>query len=144
MSADFIAAPPALSRPSRSRNRIWGWLVGVGVAIPAVAWLWGYMVDDALISARVAAHIAQGWGPRFNPRGPLTDAVTPLGYAHLLAPLGAGDTLRTFVAAKWLGLVAWLTASGVLGSSVVQLGTRPQRFAPLGIVLLSAPLAAWA
>ncbi len=144
MSAEFEPSAPLLSPASRSRKAILGWLLGVSVAIPAAAWLWGYMVDDALITARVAAHIAQGLGPRFNPRGPLTDAVTPLGYAQLLAPLGGGDTWHTFVAAKWLGLVAWLAASGLLGVSIARAGQRKRRFTPLGIVLLSAPLAAWA
>ncbi len=144
MSADFEPLPPLISAPQRSRNPIWGVLLGVAVAIPASAWLWGYTVDDALITARVAAHIGQGLGPRFNPHGPVTDAVTPLGYAQLLAPLGHGDTLRAFLAAKWLGLGAWLTAAGLLGRSIAGAGQRWRRFAPLGLVLTSAPLGAWA
>jgi hypothetical protein len=143
MSAHFEYSAAEPSRPGRSRNPIWGSLLGIAVAIPASAWLWGFTVDDALIVARVAAHRAQGLGPRFNPLGPLTDAVTPLGYAPLLSLFGVGDVLETFVVAKWLGWLAWLAAAGLLGALIARAGERWQRFTPLGIVLLSAPLAAW-
>lgn len=144
MSANFAHSAADPSRSGRSRNPIGGALLAVAVAIPACVWLWGFTVDDALISARVASHAAQGLGPRFNPLGPETDAVTPLGYARLLALFAGGDTLSTFASAKWLGTLSWLTASSVLGVLISRAGERWLRFAPLGIVLLSAPLAAWA
>ena len=112
-------------------------------ALPAAAWLWGFTVDDALITARVAAHIAQGLGSRFNVHGRLVDAVTPLGYAHFLALFAHGDALGTLHAAKWLGLVSWLLAAGVLGRLMAGVGRRALRFTPLAIVAVSAPLAAW-
>ncbi len=144
MSGDFSIKPSANSTHGRSRKRIWGALVGVGAALPASAWLWGFTVDDALITARVAAHLARGLGYRFNPHGPVVDAVTPLGYAQLLSLLGQEDALAVLRTAKWLGLGAWLLAAGVLGALVAEAGERVRRFAPLGIVALSAPLAAWA
>ena len=144
MSAIFADSTADPSRPGRSRNPIWGPLLGIAAAVPASLWLWGFTVDDALITARVAAHCAQGLGPRFNPRGPITDAVTPLGYAPLLAPLGGGDVLRTLLASKLLGLLAWLSGAGLLGALVARTGQRWQRFTPLAIVLVSAPLGAWA
>ena len=70
------------------------------------------MVDDALISARYAAHLWAGHGYRFNVAGPVTDGVTPLGWAVVLAPLSRGDVLTAFAAAKWLGLAAWLCGAG--------------------------------
>jgi hypothetical protein len=144
MLAEFAHIVGDHSRSGRSRNPIWGPLLGVLVALPASAWLWGYTVDDALITARVATHIAHGIGPRFNPHGPSADAVTPLGYAQLLSVFGQGDVLRTFAAAKWFGLSAWLVAAALLGRLVAGVGERALRFTPLAIVLLSAPLAAWA
>ena len=143
MSADFAHLPASRSGVAQSRNRIYGPILGVGAALPVTIWLWGFTVDDALISARLAAHLAQGLGYRFNPHGPVVDAVTPLGYAPLLAALGRGDTWSTFLVAKWLGLGAWLLAAGTLGGLIARAGERAVRFLPLLIVALSAPLAAW-
>ncbi|HEX2674737.1 MAG TPA: hypothetical protein VHM25_27865, partial [Polyangiaceae bacterium] len=139
MSADFVGNAGDHLRSARSRNPIWApWLSVLGV-LPGCVWLWGYTVDDALITARVAAHIVQGLGPRFNPHGPLADAVTPLGYAQLLARFGQVDVLRTFLVAKWLGLGAWLGAAALLGHLMARVGVRAVRFTPLSIVALSAP-----
>jgi hypothetical protein len=144
MLADFTHIRADQAQRGRSRNPIWGPLLGFLVAVPASTWLWGYTVDDALITARVAAHLVQGLGPRFNPHGPAADAVTPLGYAQLLALFGQADVFRTFMAAKWFGLVTWLTAAAALGWLVSRAGVRALRFTPLSIVALSAPLGAWA
>jgi hypothetical protein len=113
-------------------------------AIPACAWLWGFSVDDALITARVAANIGRGLGQRFNPHGPVVDAVTPLGYAHFLALFGHGDVLACFLAARSLGLSAWLVAAALLGALIARAGQSRARFLPLAAIALSAPLAAWA
>ena len=42
--------------------------------LPALA-LYGFTVDDALIPARYAAHLARGLGYRFNALGSITDGV---------------------------------------------------------------------
>ena len=143
MSAEIIDNPAGRSGASQSRNRLYGPILGLSAAAPALCWLWGFTVDDALITARVAAHFALGLGSRFNPLGPRVDAVTPLGYAALLAPFGQGDTLLTLRAAKWLGALAWLVAACVLGGLIAASGVRARRFSPLAIVAVSAPLAAW-
>ncbi|HEY3252427.1 MAG TPA: hypothetical protein VGJ91_00710 [Polyangiaceae bacterium] len=151
MLADFAQVPEHHQRPGRSRNPLWAPLVGLIVALPASVWLWGFTVDDALITARVAAHLAQGLGPRFNPHGPVADAVTPLGYAQLLSLFArapgdgaAGDVLGTFAAAKVFGGLSWLAAAALLGRLIAAVGTRAARFTPLLLILVSAPLAAWA
>ena len=144
MSADFAHLPAGRSGPVRSRNPIASVILGVAVALPASLWLWGFTVDDALITARVAAHCAQGIGPRFNPHGPITDAVTPLGYAPLLSLLGSADVLQTFEVGKRFGLGCWLVAAGLLGWLIARSGERWRRYAPLALVSVSAPLAAWA
>lgn len=144
MSGDSADNPAEQPGRARSSNRIWGALCGVLAALPASVWLWGFTVDDALISARVAAHLAAGGGYRFNPRGPIVDAVTPLGYAPLLSLFGHGDAWHIFGCAKWLGLSAWLLAAGILGWLVASAGERARRFLPLGALSLCTPPGAWA
>jgi hypothetical protein len=144
MSASFVQPASHHFSPAWSRNQLWAALVAVLVALPASAWLWGFTVDDALITARVAAHCAQGLGPRFNAQGLVTDAVTPLGYARFLSLFGAGDVFGQWAVARWLGLAAWLTSAGLLGLLIARSGRRTWRFTPLAVVAVSAPLAAWA
>jgi hypothetical protein len=118
-------------------------LVGAAIAlVPAIA-LFGFTVDDALIPARYAHHLARGLGYRFNAEGPVTDGVTALGWAPLLAPFAAKGPLAALRAAKVLGLVAWAASAGLLAIAVDRSSTRAARFAPLALVLVSAPLAAW-
>ena len=50
-------------------------LLGFGAALPLALALYGYTVDDALITARMASHLASGVGYRFNPGGPVVDRV---------------------------------------------------------------------
>lgn len=109
--------------------------------IPALA-LRGFTVDDALVSARVASHLASGQGYRFNVPGPVVDAVTPLGFAELLASFGPASPLGMLERSRTLGLVAWLAAAALLG--VLTLGSRRRTMIVVCALLLSAPLAAWA
>jgi hypothetical protein len=124
--------------------RVAGVALGLLLAWLPLALFWGFTVDDALISARVAANLARGIGHRFNLDAPLVDAVTPLGYAWLLAPLSAGDVLVAHRAARLLGAAAWLGAAGWLGAQIALCGERRARFAPLAVLAVSAPVAAWA
>src|SRR3982750_279592 len=98
-SAPPLPAPPT---PSVARGLIGGSTALVTTAV-AMAWLWGFTVDDALITCRVAFHLTRGLGYRFNAGGPVVDAVNPLGFAHLLAPFAAAGPLGALVFAKWLG-----------------------------------------
>jgi hypothetical protein len=117
-------------------------LTGLVAALPLALLLYGFTVDDALITARVAANLAAGHGYRFNAGGPLVDAVTPLGFAPLLAAFGATDALGMLERARLLGLGAWLVAAAYLGALFGPVTRRSLAiFALLG---LSAPLAAWA
>jgi len=122
----------------------WGMAVGAGSAAVSLALLWGFTVDDAWISARVAHHLATGVGHRFNSDGPVVDAVTPLGFAHLLAPFARSGPSAAFVAARVLGALSWVAAAGWLGRQLASCGERRWRFAPLGLVAISVPLGAWA
>jgi hypothetical protein len=102
-----------------------------------------FTVDDALIPARYATHIAQGFGYRFNATGVATDGVTPLGWPYLLAPFAFAGPLEALAAASIMGAIAWLLSVGALGASIGGAGGSPMRFAPLLLVACSAPLAAW-
>ncbi|WP_437942087.1 hypothetical protein [Sorangium sp. So ce341] len=110
--------------------------------LPALA-LSGFTVDDALITARYAHHLARGLGYRFNAAGSATDGVTPLGWAFALAPFAAGGPLAALAAAKAIGVAAWTLAAGALALAVDRASGRPARFAALALVPASAPLAAW-
>ena len=47
--------------------------LGVLVAVGPALWMWGFTVDDALISVRYARHVAAGLGWRFDASGPSTE-----------------------------------------------------------------------
>ena len=89
----------------------WGVMAALAALVPAL-WMWGFTVDDALISVRYARHLADGAGYRFNASGPSTDGVTPLPWAFVLAPFAHAGALVVLGRAKALGIVVWtLTAS---------------------------------
>src|SRR5687768_2042879 len=98
--------------PSRSRL---GALLGAAAALIGVASGWGFSVDDALISLRVAQHLGLGHGYRFNVDGSSVDCVTPLGWAHLLAPFSSGDLYRNLNWVSAAGALAWIAAGALLG-----------------------------
>jgi hypothetical protein len=118
-------------------------LAGAALALGPAAFLWGFSVDDALITARYAANIADGFGYRFNASGPVTDGVTPLGFPYVLAPFAAGGPLAALRAAKVLGIVAWVVAAGALGAAIARSSDKPARFGALALIAASAPLGAW-
>ncbi len=128
-------------RASSSKAILTALLALLAALLPALA-LWGFTVDDALITARVASHLASGAGYRFNSSGPVTDAVTPLGYAHVLAAAGSAEPLAMLERARWLGLAAWLPAAAYLGYLLRGLRWSAV-LAALLLLALSAPLACW-
>jgi hypothetical protein len=139
------SAPPRPSPPTPSVARgTLGGLVGLVSVGAAMAWLWGFTVDDALITCRVASHLARGLGYRFNATGPVVDAVTPLGFAYLLAPFAGSGPLAALAAAKWLG--ALLVAGSVffLGRRIFQRTSAAYGVALLLCLAATAPLGAWA
>lgn len=117
--------------------------LGVAAALPLIVYLWGFLVDDAFISARYAANIAAGHGYRFNAAGPSTDGVTPLGFAHLLAPYALDGALGAFFAAKYLGASAWCFAAAMLALAIHDLEGSPAKWIGLALLATSVPLAAW-
>jgi|HubBroStandDraft_1064217.scaffolds.fasta_scaffold02525_10 hypothetical protein len=126
----------------------WAWTAaGLLVALGPALWMWGFTVDDALISVRYAHHVATGQGWRFDAGGPSTDGVTPLPWPLVLAPLArTGDALAVLGRAKLLGLASWMFTGAVLGDAVGRERAAPAwaRGAILAITGLSVPLAAHA
>jgi len=137
-------APPSCSPPAGSLPRSACALAAALAAALGMASAWGFSVDDALISGRVAEHLALGQGYRFNPGGPIVDCVTPLGWAYLLAPFARRGAEHAVLCASLGGGLLWLFGAAQLGRLGAELCTGARRaglFLCLGLCL---PLAAWA
>jgi len=76
-------------------------------------------------------------GYRFNVGGPVTDGVTPLPWAFLLAPFARAPALDVLVRAKYMGLAAWIAAAAVFGVAV---GRAPSRAGACSLVAKGAAL----
>lgn len=109
-------------------------------AAVGVALFWGFTVDDALVTARVAWRLANGHGYRFNVAGPAVDAVTPLGWVYLIVPFAKRSPMTALAAARWLGAVVWVIAATWLGHA---LGRAGKRLNLAVLFLAAAPLGAW-
>lgn len=145
---------------TRSRRPLVAAAGALAALAPAIA-LRGFTVDDALISARYAANLAHGAGYRFNAGGAVTDGVTPLGWAYVLAPFAGSGPLAALAAAKVMGAIAWAIAAAVLALAVDEAGRGGEslaepgnpaspprsaawlRYAVLLLLAASAPLGAW-
>jgi hypothetical protein len=131
-------------RESSAREAEFCALAGVLAAGFGLVAAWGFSVDDALISGRVAWQLALGHGYRFNTGGPSVDCVTPLGWAYLLAPFARGGPERAVWWASVAGAGLWLLAAAGLGrwGGEVCSGARREGF--FLCLALSLPLGAWA
>jgi hypothetical protein len=113
-------------------------LIGALAALVPACLMWGFTVDDALISIRYAHHLVTGAGYAFNAHAAATDGVTPLPWVFVLAPLSrSADLLDALVRAKVLGILAWTAAGAALGA-------RMPRAWPLAFVAAAFPIGAWA
>jgi hypothetical protein len=122
-----------------------GALLGLLAALPLAAWMWGFTVDDALISVRYARHLADGTGYRFNADAPPTDGVTPLPWPFVLAPFARADALVVLLRAKSVGLGAWLGAAAALGAAIARAPAATWvKAVAFAVVALSVPIAAHA
>ncbi len=129
----------------RVLRRLAPW-AAMGAALGPALYLWGFTVDDALITARYASHLARGLGYRFNAEGPVSDGVTPLGFAYLtslFAGQGRDSVLQAFFAAKLIGVGSWLAAAAFIGAAVARVSDKALRFGALLLLVASAPLGAW-
>ncbi len=122
----------------------WSALGAAAALLPAL-WMWGFTVDDALITVRYARHLAEGAGWRFNLDGASTDGVTPLPWPLLLTPFARAGALAVLVRAKLLGLVVWVVTGAALGRAVGRApGAAWGRASALAVMALSIPISAYA
>ena len=128
------------TNPSKGGQNAVAGLFSAGVAALGVALAWGFVVDDAWITARVAWRLANGFGYRFNALGPRVDAVTPLGWVFVLVPFAKQSLSDALLAARIIGATAWIAAAGWLGYRIRASGKKPYLVVPL---LAAAPLSAW-
>jgi hypothetical protein len=126
-----------MERALRLPPPVWLLVVALLASTAVALWAgWGFTVDDALISTRVAHHVGLGHGYRFNPNGEVTDAVTPLGWAYLLAPFSKSGAWAGLYAARTLGLVC------ALGTALVMAIALHRQRLPLAVI--AAGCVTWA
>lgn len=130
---------PPFGLPDIPRTLSAGLIAALAASIGVVVF-WGFTVDDALISARVAHQIASGHGYRFNPRGSVVDAVTPLGWAFVLAPFADRSPLDALLAARVLGAALWIVSATCLGAEMAR---RKAAIWPLWFLPCLAPVGLW-
>ena len=118
--------------------------LGVLAAVPSAWFFWGFSVDDALIPARYAHHLALGQGYVMNAGGPVTDGVTPLGFPYGFRAFASAGPLAALAAARTAGLLAWLLGAGLVGITIDRIPGSRWRFLGLAMLAASAPLGAWA
>lgn len=129
------------SRLDSARSAWYRALAGALAALVPACLMWGFTVDDALISIRYAHHLGAGAGYAFNAGAPATDGVTPLPWTFLLVPLAHGaDLLDALARAKVLGVLVWTAAGAALGMRFASLA----RAWPLVFVAAAFPIGAWA
>ncbi len=129
---------------SEVRRLAFFFALGALAALLPVWFFFGFTIDDALIPARYAHHVATGHGYVFNEGGPVTDGVTPLGFVYLLVPFAKSGPLAALDAARYGGATLWVLASGGLAIAVDRVGGSKARYVGIAIVAASAPLGAWA
>jgi hypothetical protein len=114
------------------------------LATAAASIMWGFTVDDALISVRYARHVADLVGYRFDPSGPSTDGVTPLPWPFVLALLARhAPAWEVLVRAKILGLVCGGLGGAISGAAIGRGGgSRVSKAVALVALGVSLPLAA--
>jgi len=121
--------PPPQVRTGRRGACLAGSAGALGVGLGC-----GFSVDDAWIPVRVAHNLAQGFGYRFNAQGSVVDAVTPLGWAHLLVPAAWFGEQAAMTFARVVGVVAYLAACCWIGAWVEKHGGRLYPLVGLGLV----------
>lgn len=138
----------ALAYTTTPTPPLWRWLLLPTAALGSIALTWGFTVDDALISTRVAHHLNTLGKHAFNPDGPSVDCVTPLGWALLLSPFAGKGAWEGLEAARWFGAACTLATAWVVTLLFIR---HRQAHTPWHVMLPAAglwlgnlPLGAWA
>lgn len=93
--------------------KVWAALFAIAALVAAIV-MWGFTVDDALISIRYARHLVSGIGYRFDAGGSSTDGVTPLPWPFLIAPFSSGGAFEVLVRVKVLGVALHAVSAALL------------------------------
>jgi len=111
--------------------------------IVGTAFMAGFTVDDALISVGYARSLAAGHGYRLCASCSVSDGVTPLPWAFLLAPFGHLAPFSVLRVSQWLGVACALLCAVLVALRAARLsGLRAYALpATLGTCL---PIAAYA
>ena len=124
-----------------------GAALSLTVALILQAFCWGFTVDDAWIVSRVAARGATTGLYSFNPGSPPTDAITPLGFAHILGVMGRGlgldSPLQFWELSRWVGASAYGLSTALAGFLVAAHNGRRLFHGGAPLMLLTLPAAAW-
>lgn len=132
---------------TRTGHPRWALIAGAAAGLGALASsaiMWGFTVDDALISVQVAREIATGHGWRFDPQGPIVDAVTPLPWPILIAPLGRLPPLVALRVLAAIGLALWVATASAVGARLGRAGAGRLAVASAAAIGACLPLAAHA
>jgi len=110
-----------------------------------LAYFWGFSVDDAWIVTRVVQHGLESSRFAFNPTGPVTDAITPYGYAQLVAGATRATQLPPFLVARLVGVAAALGCLFLVSARVFAGGSTPMRWVTfVAVAWTLVPFHAWA
>lgn len=109
---------------------------------------WGFTVDDAWIVSRVAANGASTGSFSFNLGQAATDAVTPLGWGHVIGLLGAllglSDKFQFWELARGIGLSAYVLSFTLAGYCCPGGGRIRRGLLLVVLVGMSVPAGLWA
>jgi hypothetical protein len=127
---------------------LWRSLLLPTAALGSIALAWGFTVDDALISTRVAHHLRTLGRYAFNPDGPRVDCVTPLGWAWFLSPFARSSAWAGLEAARFIGAACTIATAFIVNSLMTSTSSRlvPWQYLlpAAGLWLANLPLGAWA
>lgn len=131
---------------AKTARRRWLWCAAAAGLLSGLVG-WGFTVDDALISTRVAHHWIRGLGYQFNVPGETVDAVTPLGWAVAIAPLSWHGPWEGLMWVRYASLLAHVGTFLLLAARALELPHTPNLRATIWLLALAAanlPWSAWA
>jgi len=117
---------------------------GACALVVTAAWMWGFTVDDALISVRYAQNLSGAGSYALNAGAPRSDGVTPLPWPFVLALFArSAAPLVVLGRAKILGLVCAALVGARVGAAVAKSAAgRGMKVLGLVALALSLPVAA--
>jgi hypothetical protein len=138
----FAGSEPPAGTP-RCNSAAFGALFGLAAAALCVS-MRDFAIDDALISVRYARNIASGIGHRFNAGDIVSDGITPLPWAWMLAPLAHADALTVLSRVRFLAAVGCIATFAAVGHAIGRSATFRVRLGALALAAVTAAPPAYA